>query len=79
MDRFVGRVLEALVEEALENDPADPPPTDRQRLYLGRVYCQAPEVDGLVVLRSATPLVPGTFVTGRIIARTGFDLEMAVL
>jgi ribosomal protein S12 methylthiotransferase len=78
MDRFVGRVLEALVEEAVESDPAGPPSTDRERLYLGRAYCQAPEVDGLVVLRSPAPLVPGTFVTGRIIARTGFDLEMSV-
>ncbi|MDR1248619.1 MAG: 30S ribosomal protein S12 methylthiotransferase RimO [Treponema sp.] len=73
MDRFVGRSMEALVEEAVDTQSAD-----QEHLYLGRLYCQAPEVDGLVTLRSARPLVPGTFVRGRISARTGFDLEMDV-
>jgi ribosomal protein S12 methylthiotransferase len=71
MDRFVGRVMEALVEEAL-----DTPAAGQERLYLGRLYCQAPEVDGVVVLRSGKPLVAGTFAQGRIAARRGFDLEM---
>jgi ribosomal protein S12 methylthiotransferase len=78
MDRFVGRSMEALVEETVESEPAGRRSTGRERLCLGRVYCQAPEVDGLVALRSDRPLVPGTFVTGRIIARLGFDLEMRV-
>ena len=78
MDRFVGRSMEALVEEALDLRPADPRAGDGERLYLGRLYCQAPEVDGAVVLRSARPLQAGTFVRGRITARTGFDVEMNV-
>ncbi|MDR1247800.1 MAG: hypothetical protein LBK63_00715 [Treponema sp.] len=49
---------------------------DQRYLYLGRLYCQAPEVDGLTTLRSGRPLAPGTFVRGRISGRTGFDLEM---
>jgi ribosomal protein S12 methylthiotransferase len=71
MDRFVGRPMEALVEEALDLQS-----TDQERVYLGRLYCQAPEVDGVVILRSGKPLAAGTFARGRISARTGFDLEM---
>jgi ribosomal protein S12 methylthiotransferase len=91
MDRFVGRVMEALVEESLDLRSIDLQSTDPQAidlqgaglrsadqhyLYLGRLYCQAPEVDGLTTLRSGRPLAPGTFVRGRISGRTGFDLEM---
>jgi ribosomal protein S12 methylthiotransferase len=77
MDRFVGRSMEALVEESVDL-PAEPYAPAPEGLYLGRVYCQAPEVDGSVVLRSRKPLSVGTFVQGRISARTGFDLEMLV-
>jgi ribosomal protein S12 methylthiotransferase len=81
MDRFVGRVMEALVEEAVDLRSIDAPSiapqsADQPYLYLGRLYCQAPEVDGLTTLRSGRPLAPGTFVRGRISGRTGFDLEM---
>ena len=76
MDRFVGRSMEALVEEALPIPAADPVSTGREYRYLGRLYCQAPEVDGSTVLRSGKPLVTGTFVRGRIVARRGFDLDM---
>jgi ribosomal protein S12 methylthiotransferase len=83
MDRFVGRVMEALVEEAVDPQSiglrsVDRRSADQQCLCLGRLYCQAPEVDGLAILRSGRPLVPGTFVRGRISARTGFDLEMDI-
>jgi ribosomal protein S12 methylthiotransferase len=91
LDRFVGRSMEALVEEPLDlrsldlrpvdlrptdTQAGDPQPVDQERIYLGRLYCQAPEVDGSVVLRSGKPLIPGSFVQGRISARRGFDLEM---
>ncbi|MDR3123092.1 MAG: 30S ribosomal protein S12 methylthiotransferase RimO [Treponema sp.] len=78
MDRFVGRSMEALVEEALDIDlrSTDRSPEGRERFYLGRLYCQAPEVDGSVILRSGKPLAAGTFAQGQIAARTGFDLEM---
>jgi ribosomal protein S12 methylthiotransferase len=66
MDRFVGRTLEALVEEAVDEE-----------IYLGRLYCQAPEVDGSAVIRSDKPLTPGTFIQGRVFGRAGFDLEVA--
>jgi ribosomal protein S12 methylthiotransferase len=69
MDRFIGRTLECLVEETV----------DEGGLYLGRLYCQAPEVDGSTVIRSDRPLTPGTFVQGRVFARSGFDLELSPL
>jgi ribosomal protein S12 methylthiotransferase len=78
MDRLVGRSLEALVEEAAEAPSPDPRSTGRERLYLGRLACQAPEADGSVILRSGAPLATGTFVQGRIVARRGFDVEMSV-
>jgi ribosomal protein S12 methylthiotransferase len=71
MNRFIGRELDVLVEETFISDQDDD-------LYLGRLYCQAPEVDGAVVIRSAAPLVPGTMVPGRVVARAGFDLEVEV-
>jgi ribosomal protein S12 methylthiotransferase len=70
LDRFLGRTLEALVEEAVQSPP------EQSYVYLARLMCQAPEVDGLTCIRSDTPLVPGTFVKGRIFARQGFDLHL---
>ncbi|MDR2740041.1 MAG: 30S ribosomal protein S12 methylthiotransferase RimO [Treponema sp.] len=67
MDRFIGRALECLIEETV----------DEEDVYLGRLYCQAPEVDGSTVIRSDRPLTPGTFIQGRVFARSGFDLELS--
>jgi ribosomal protein S12 methylthiotransferase len=70
MDRFVGREFTCLVEEKVEGEDG---------LYLGRLPCQAPDVDGSTVLSSNRELVPGTFVKGRVFARTGIDLEFKVI
>jgi ribosomal protein S12 methylthiotransferase len=69
MDRFVGRTADVLVEECIDGE---------EGLYLGRLSCQAPDVDGAAVIRADGPLEPGVFVRGRIIARAGFDLEVQV-
>jgi ribosomal protein S12 methylthiotransferase len=69
MDRFVGRDLDALVEEAVDAEDG---------LYLGRLYCQAPEVDGAAVISGDHPLTPGSMVRGRVTGRAGFDLELSV-
>jgi ribosomal protein S12 methylthiotransferase len=69
MDRFVGLGFETLVEEKIEGEDG---------LYLGRLPCQAPEVDGSAVITSARELVPGALVRGRVFARAGFDLEVRV-
>ncbi|MDL2230008.1 30S ribosomal protein S12 methylthiotransferase RimO [Treponema sp. OttesenSCG-928-L16] len=70
MDRFVGTVSQILIEERVENEDG---------LYLGRLPCQAPEVDGAAVISSDVPLQIGTFVKGRIISRSGIDLFAAAL
>jgi ribosomal protein S12 methylthiotransferase len=68
-ERWVGRDLVALVEEAVEGE---------EGLYLGRTFGQAPEVDGATVLSSARPLAAGSFVPARIVRRAGFDLDAVV-
>ncbi|MBN1834901.1 MAG: 30S ribosomal protein S12 methylthiotransferase RimO [Spirochaetales bacterium] len=64
LERQVGRVLDVLIEEAVQGEG----------LYLGRAYLQAPEVDGLVVVKGAG-LEPGGVVPVRMTGRRGVDLE----
>nr|WP_174269892.1 30S ribosomal protein S12 methylthiotransferase RimO [Treponema primitia] len=78
MDRFVGRTLDVLVEEAVDEAEAGESGPGEEGLYLGRLYCQAPEIDGSAVIRSEIPLIPGAFVRGRVFARAGVDLEVTV-
>jgi ribosomal protein S12 methylthiotransferase len=70
MDRFTGRDFDVLVEEKIEG---------AEELYVGRLYCQAPEVDGVTVIHGAagSPLEPGTFIPGRVFGRRGFDLQVS--
>jgi ribosomal protein S12 methylthiotransferase len=63
LDGFVGRTLDVLIEERIEGEG----------MSLGRGYMQAPDVDGLVVVRRDLP--PGARVTVRIDRRNGVDLE----
>jgi ribosomal protein S12 methylthiotransferase len=70
MDRFVGRSLDLLVEEALAPSAEE----GGERIYLGRLFCQAPEVDGAAVLLSESSLAPGSMVRCTALRRTGFDL-----
>lgn len=77
MNRFVGRGLEALVEEALE--PGVP---GAEPLWLGRLFCHAPEVDGAAVIRQETSndvTRPGELVPCRVTRRAGFDLEVTAV
>jgi len=62
-DRHLGAELDVLVEE----------PVEGEELSIGRAYLQAPDVDGLTVVRAASE--PGTVVRIRIERRNGFDLE----
>ena len=76
MNRFVGRTMDVLVEEAVDN------------VWLGRLFCHAPEVDGTAIIKIADPVKnagnlmllpkPGGMVQGRVVARSGFDLEVLV-
>jgi ribosomal protein S12 methylthiotransferase len=80
MDRFVGRELEVLVEERFENpeEAGEAPefPAGEGGLYLGRAYCQAPEVDGVSLILSEKKLSPGSLVSCRVRGRAGLDLEL---
>ena len=70
MERFVGKNLRVLVEEKVEGE---------EGLYLGRAACQAPEVDGAVVLSSGTELECGSFQRAHVFRRAGLDLDAARL
>lgn len=64
LERHLGRVLPVLIEE----------PVQGERLSLGRAYLQAPEADGLVVVRQAG-LEPGSLHRVRLERLAGVDLE----
>jgi len=64
LERRVGEELDVLIEE----------PVQGEALALGRAYLQAPEVDGLVVLK-ASGLEAGVLYRARIDRRNGVDLE----
>jgi ribosomal protein S12 methylthiotransferase len=63
LERHLGARLDVLVEERVAGE----------ELSLGRAYLQAPDVDGLTVVRAAC--APGAVVKVRIERRNGFDLE----
>ncbi len=63
LDAHVGTTLDVLVEERVEGE----------QLSLGRAYLQAPDVDGLVVVRASVQ--PGSRLRVRIERRNGVDLE----
>ncbi|MDR2782239.1 MAG: 30S ribosomal protein S12 methylthiotransferase RimO [Treponema sp.] len=69
MERFIGRAFDVLVEEKIRGED----------LYLGRLFCHAPEVDGSAVISSGAVLEPASFIRGKVFARAGFDLEVAPL
>lgn len=66
MDRFRGRSLDILVEEKIRGE---------EGIFLGRTYCQAPDVDGATVIDADTELEARTFIRGKVFARSGFDLN----
>ena len=83
MDRFTGLTLDVLIEEKIA--AVD---TSGEDLWLGRLYCQAPDIDGSAVIVSSftgngnedckNPQT-GALVPCKVIARRGFDLEVCLL
>jgi ribosomal protein S12 methylthiotransferase len=61
--RFIGRTVEALAEEGVEGE----------KLTLGRAWMQAPDVDGLTVIKGS--FAPGATCLARIVGVNGVDLE----
>ena len=64
-DSHVGRRLRILLDEVDAEEPGT---------YLGRSQADAPEVDGQVIVRSDTPLMPGEFVEVEITDALEYDL-----
>ncbi|MCL2608312.1 MAG: hypothetical protein FWD94_00185, partial [Treponema sp.] len=75
MERFVGQNLSVLLEEKLPDDSGG---LKTENLWFGRLYCQAPEVDGsaVFVASGGGAEKAGEFVVCRVNARRGFDLEV---
>jgi ribosomal protein S12 methylthiotransferase len=80
MDRFVNQNLDVLAEEQIAANETDT--EENETLWLGRLYCQAPDIDGAAVIvkseTSKTNPQLGNFAKCKIIARHGFDLEVSV-
>ena len=70
MNRFIGKAFDVLLEEEFSSDG--------DFLYLGRLPCHAPDVDGAAVVSSSGPLELGAMIPCRVVARAGFDLEVEV-
>ncbi|MBI9095704.1 MAG: 30S ribosomal protein S12 methylthiotransferase RimO [Sphaerochaeta sp.] len=68
LERFVGKEYDVLIEEKIEQED----------LAIGRIYSQAPEVDGLTVVMGHN-LVPGSVVKCGIRAVKGIDLEAVLV
>ena len=77
MERFIGQTFEVLVEERIDSAAED-----GEIFWLGRLYCQAPDIDGAAVIVGGadgeSPQI-GKFVKCKIIARRGFDLEVRLV
>jgi len=76
MERFTGETLEVLIEERIDGEEAE-------NFFLGRLYCQAPDIDGAAVIADSgaegnNPQL-GRFAKCKVIARRGFDLEVKLL
>jgi ribosomal protein S12 methylthiotransferase len=78
MERFIGKNMEVLIEERI-----DAAAEDGEIFWLGRLYCQAPDIDGTAVIvngdtRGKSPYA-GNLAGCRVTARRGFDLEIMLL
>lgn len=68
-ERFLNRTLKVLVEENHNYDG----------YALGRSYREAPEVDGVIVIKNANNLVPGSFVNAKVVSVSEHDMEAEVI
>jgi ribosomal protein S12 methylthiotransferase len=76
MDRFAGQNLDVLFEERFSGNE-----TGTGDIWLGRLYCHAPEVDGAAVITGVTPETEpkaGDVLPCRVIAKRGLDLEVII-
>jgi ribosomal protein S12 methylthiotransferase len=82
MDRFVGQNLEVLIEEQIDS-AVEADSENGENFLLGRLYCQAPDIDGAaVIVKNETDKLNsqiGTFAKCKVISRRGFDLEVKLV
>ncbi|MBP9854115.1 MAG: 30S ribosomal protein S12 methylthiotransferase RimO [Candidatus Omnitrophica bacterium] len=64
-DNYIGRTLKVLIDEKQENE---------ENTYIGRSEYDAPDVDGVVFVRSEKPLKAGEFVQVKITDAFAYDL-----
>jgi ribosomal protein S12 methylthiotransferase len=64
--RFIGKTLKVLIEERVK---------DEMTRYIGRSEFDAPDVDGVVYVRTVKPLRIGEFVMVRVTGSMEYDLE----
>jgi len=82
MERFTGQTLEVLIEERIDA-AGEACAEDTENFWLGRLYCQAPEIDGAAVIADSgadgiNPQI-GKLAKCKVIARRGFDLEVKLM
>jgi ribosomal protein S12 methylthiotransferase len=66
--RFLGKTVDVLIDEKESGSKLG------SGIYLGRSQYDAPEVDGLVYVKSKTKLAPGNFVKAKITDTLEYDL-----
>ncbi|MCL2809107.1 MAG: 30S ribosomal protein S12 methylthiotransferase RimO [Treponema sp.] len=78
MDRFIGQIMDVLIEEQIDPNNTD---DENETIWLGRLFCQAPDIDGAAVILNDTKnnLQTGTLVKCKVIVRRGFDLEVRTI
>jgi len=74
IDRFIGQTLDVLLEERFESGEGAPAP-----LWLGRLYCHAPEVDGAAVVTGGGTAQAGDVIPCTVVARRGVDVEVRLV
>ena len=66
LKRYKEQSLKVLIEEKIEGE---------EGLWLGRLPCQAPEVDSLAVITSDRELKAGAFYNAKVLTRKGLDIR----
>jgi len=80
LERFIGQELDVLLEEKIITGDSAADSGQNEGFILGRLYNQAPDIDGATVIPDRTGKIPplGRLVPCRITARNGFDLEAQI-
>jgi len=71
-ESLVGKIIESIVDSEYDTPTADNLKSDR--IYLGRTYGDAPEVDGNIIIKSVHKLKNGAIIKIRITKTQNYDL-----